>query len=187
MDLRVYYPTGIALNRPIPANIKTSKLKKAVTAMTLEELLEQENELIFPHFNSNDAWQLGVLIRELAIAADAQISIDISIFDQLLFAHAMTGTSLENSHWIRRKKNAVKRFGHSSYYLGELYRAQGASFESKTQLDPNEYAAHGGCFPLLIAGTGMVGSVTISGLAQFEDHLLVTQALGLYLKQQASR
>ena len=154
--------------------------------MTLDELLEQENTLVFPHFNSNDAWQLGVLLRELALAADLSISIDISLFDQLLFAHAMTGTTLENAHWIRRKKTVVKRFAHSSYYMGELYRVQGSSFEAATLLDPNEYAAHGGCFPILIAGTGMVGSVTVSGLAQLDDHILVTQALALYVTQQAN-
>jgi len=38
----------------------------------------------------------------------------------------------------------------------------------------------------LIAGTGMVGSVTVSGLAQLDDHILVTQALALYVTQQVN-
>jgi uncharacterized protein (UPF0303 family) len=40
-----------------------------------------------------------------------------------------------------------------------------------------DYASHGGSFPLTVAGTGVVGSVTVSGLAQRDDHELVVEAL----------
>ena len=42
-----------------------------------------------------------------------------------------------------------------------------------------DYAAHGGSFPINVAGAGIVGSVTISGLPQREDHNLVVEALCL--------
>jgi uncharacterized protein (UPF0303 family) len=40
-----------------------------------------------------------------------------------------------------------------------------------------DFAAHGGSFPLRVAGAGVVGSVTVSGLAQRADHELVVEAL----------
>jgi len=40
-----------------------------------------------------------------------------------------------------------------------------------------DYATHGGSFPISVAGAGVVGSVTVSGLPQRADHELVVEAL----------
>src|SRR5579883_2636195 len=47
--------------------------------------------------------------------------------------------------------------------------------------DPDLFAAHGGAFPVLVAGVGLVGTVAVSGLPQLEDHLLVVEALQAFL------
>jgi uncharacterized protein (UPF0303 family) len=44
-------------------------------------------------------------------------------------------------------------------------------------LDPADYAAHGGAFPVRIRNVGVVAVVTVSGLPQAEDHALVVTAL----------
>ena len=41
----------------------------------------------------------------------------------------------------------------------------------------SDYAPHGGSFPLIVAGAGVIGSVTVSGLPQRADHELVVEAL----------
>jgi uncharacterized protein (UPF0303 family) len=40
-----------------------------------------------------------------------------------------------------------------------------------------EFAAHGGSFPIAIAGSGVIGSVAVLGLPQRGDHELVVEAL----------
>jgi uncharacterized protein (UPF0303 family) len=48
-------------------------------------------------------------------------------------------------------------------------------------LPTNDYASHGGSFPLIVKGAGVVGSVTVSGLPQRADHELVVEALCVML------
>ncbi|MGC1635950.1 MAG: heme-binding protein, partial [Candidatus Acidiferrales bacterium] len=45
-----------------------------------------------------------------------------------------------------------------------------------------DYAPHGGCFPITLAGTGCVGTITASGLPQRDDHNLVVAVLQDYLQ-----
>ena len=40
-----------------------------------------------------------------------------------------------------------------------------------------DYACHGGSFPIQVKGGGCVGVVTVSGLPQRDDHILVVQVL----------
>jgi uncharacterized protein (UPF0303 family) len=48
-------------------------------------------------------------------------------------------------------------------------------------LDTSEYAAHGGAFPVLVRGTGCVGTVAVSGLPEVEDHKLLVATLEAFL------
>jgi uncharacterized protein (UPF0303 family) len=61
--------------------------------------------------------------------------------------------------------------------VGRLLEQNGLSFEDRYNLPIEDYAAHGGCFPIQVEGTGIVGAVTVSGLPQREDHNLVVEAL----------
>nr|MDA3845354.1 heme-binding protein [Vallitaleaceae bacterium] len=55
------------------------------------------------------------------------------------------------------------------------------TIEEASLLDSWEYAAHGGCFPITIKNTGVIGTVTVSGLPSAEDHMLVVEVLADYL------
>jgi uncharacterized protein (UPF0303 family) len=83
--------------------------------------------------------------------------------------------------WIERKKRVVDRYGHSSFYVGTLCASQGVTFEEKSRLDRDGYAAAGGCFPVIVRNVGPVGTVTVSGLPQAEDHALVVRVLREFL------
>jgi uncharacterized protein (UPF0303 family) len=52
---------------------------------------------------------------------------------------------------------------------------------ASSPLDPALYAAHGGAFPIRVAGAGVIGVVAVSGLPQREDHALVVTALTQFL------
>ena len=143
----------------------------------LDKLRQQEEELQFRRFDNDTALQIGLRLVELAKAANKAITVDIVRNGQQLFHCALAGTAPDNDEWARRKGNVVTRFGHSSYYMGTHYRARGTTFEEASRLDLNQYAAHGGAFPILVRDVGLVGSVAVSGLPQAEDHELVVGVL----------
>jgi uncharacterized protein (UPF0303 family) len=68
--------------------------------------------------------------------------------------------------------------------MGQLLKSKGKRIEEAYLIPETEYAPHGGCFPVIVKGTGVVGTITVSGLPQEEDHKLVVQALRDYLAQE---
>jgi uncharacterized protein (UPF0303 family) len=154
------------------------------TAEDIAVIQQQEAQLRLPHFDNNDAWSLGLLLRDLAIARGHTLVIDIRRFGQPpqpLFYCAMPGTTPDNARWVQRKSNVVARFHRSSYQVGLTLAQNNITFADRYGLPDADYAAHGGSFPLHVTHAGIVGSVTVSGLPQREDHNLVAEALCLTL------
>lgn len=150
----------------------------------LEELRKQEETLQFTEFTNDTAYSLGQLLVELACQDGLGVTIDIIRHGQQLFHVALPGTSSDNDEWIKRKVRVVNRFGHSSFYMGIHYKRQNTTMQEKALLDPAEFAAHGGSFPVIIRKVGVVGTITVSGLPQEEDHKLVVRAIRQYLEKQ---
>jgi uncharacterized protein (UPF0303 family) len=147
----------------------------------LKDLLRQEDEMQFSSFNNDMAFAVGTALLDAARSKDKPITIDIARSGQQLFHFAMQGTSRDNDVWVQRKNNVVNRFGHSSFYMGISLKSKGQTIEEKYLISSSEYAAHGGAFPLIIRGVGVVGTITVSGLPQEEDHELVVATLRKFL------
>lgn len=143
----------------------------------LARLSEQEARLQLDRFTNDDAIDLGLALLETARAEGAAVTVDVRRGRQQLFHAALAGTSADNDAWIDRKVRVVERFGRSSFWVGTLLRARDLTIEQAYLLDGREYAAHGGCFPIIVKGAGPVGTVTVSGLPQAEDHRLVVETL----------
>jgi uncharacterized protein (UPF0303 family) len=147
----------------------------------IERIALQEQRLQFERFDATTAWTLGVRLKEAAEAHGVAVAIDIQLHGQPLFFYAMPGTTPDNVDWIRRKRNVVQRFQRSSYAVGLHLRQQGTTLEGQLGVDTRDYAPHGGCFPLKLIGTGCVGTITVSGLPQRQDHELVVEVLAALL------
>lgn len=150
----------------------------------LKQLLEEEQDLQFTSFNEETAWALGSQLVERARSQGLPVTIDIMRGTHQLFHASLRGTSADNDEWVKRKVRLVYRFGHSSFYMGQLLKSKGKSIEQSYLVSESEYAPHGGCFPIIVKGTGVVGTITVSGLPQEEDHKLVVEALRDFLRQE---
>jgi len=147
----------------------------------LKQLLQEEQELQFARFNEDTAWQIGSLLVERSVSQSLPVTIDITRGDHQLFHASLRGTSADNDEWIKRKVRLVYRFGHSSFYMGQLLKSKGKRIEEAYLLSESLYAPHGGCFPIIVKDTGLVGTITVSGLPQEEDHKLVVQVIRDFL------
>lgn len=147
----------------------------------LKTLLDQERRLQFETFDNETAIALGLSLVERGRAEGLPIAVDVTRNQQQLFRAALPGTSIDNDFWIRGKNAVVYRFGHSSFYIGTMVRISGKTLEERYLVDSREFRAHGGAFPVFVKSVGLVGTVTVSGLAQEDDHRLVVEAINQHL------
>lgn len=148
----------------------------------LEKLLEQERTLVFNNFSMDTAHEIGELLYQAAYARKLPVAIDITRCGQQLYHVALPGSTADNDAWILRKSRVVMRFGHSSYYWGLYLEKSELTLEDNFFLDPYDFAAHGGSFPITLKDAGVIGTITVSGLPSEADHALVVEILEDYLR-----
>jgi uncharacterized protein (UPF0303 family) len=143
----------------------------------LAAIARQEARLQFPAFDETLAWAVGCRLREMALVRKAPLVIDVRRFGHQLFFCALAGSTPDNAEWARRKSNVVARFHRSSYGMGLELQQKNTTLPDRFGLFLADFAAHGGSFPVALAGSGVIGSITISGLPQRVDHELVVEAI----------
>jgi uncharacterized protein (UPF0303 family) len=149
----------------------------------LARIAEQEARLRLPTWSEAVAWQLGCRLRELAAARGLAITIEARLARETVFLCAMPGTAPTNADWARRKRNSVETLQRSSYAIGLQLALEGvADLEVKLGLPLRDHANAGGCVPIRLAdGGACVGTLTVSGLPQRDDHDLVIEVLAEHL------
>ncbi|WP_458131930.1 heme-degrading domain-containing protein [Pseudomonas sp. R3-41] len=144
-------------------------------------LIRQEEALQFEHFDEETAWQLGTHIYERAETESWPLVIEVRRFDRPLFFAARPGVTSDNLDWVARKANTVRRFLRSSYRLRYQLALENLDISERYHLSPAEYASVGGGFPISVRRAGVIGSVTVSGLPDREDHQIIVEALCKHL------
>lgn len=137
----------------------------------------QERELQFEHLDAQTVWELGSRLRTMAVDRNLPVTIDVRRFGQPLFYTALEGTNPDNAEWVRRKCNVVARIHRSSYAVQLDLKMRNETLLHESGLPVADYIEAGGSFPLSVVGVGVVGSITVSGLTDREDHELVVEAL----------
>lgn len=149
----------------------------------LEELIAEQGRLQFARFDFDDAYAIGLDLIENAREAKRAITIDIAINGQQLFHAALPGTSPDNDQWVVRKNRVVERFFSSSFYIAKLLEAKGKSMEEAFGLPSSDFAPFGGAVPVTVKGAGVIGTITVSGLPDQEDHKMAVDAIRRHLER----
>lgn len=139
-----------------------------------ETLQTEAASLTLPRFAEAEALALGQILTELG--RDLTIVINIRTPDRTLFHAALPGSGPINDRWIQRKSATALLFQEASLAVGVRTRAKGESL-AKFGLPVEDYAEQGGAVPIRVEGAGVVAVVTVSGLAQVDDHNLAVAGL----------
>lgn len=149
----------------------------------IEAVSRQEDVLVFDVFNEETAFALGSALRQRGLAERLPIAIDVRLWDRPLFYCALPGSTGANPDWIRRKALTVQRFARSTYRLllenGGI--EGGMLLHPRWGLDPRDYALAGGGFPISVTGAKSIGAMTVSGLTERVDHMLVVDTIASFL------
>ena len=149
----------------------------------LAELVAEQEALQFARFCFDEAYAIGQDLVEHARRDRLAVTIDVAVSGQQLFHAALPGTAPDNDQWVIRKNRVVGRFFRSSYYIAKLLEAKGQTIETVFGVPSAEFAAFGGAVPITVRGTGVVGTVTVSGLPHQDDHRMVVDAMRRYLEK----
>lgn len=160
----------------------TAGLDANIPFKTKLEALEMEHrELQFSEFTYRTARDIGLFLVNRAEEEKKSITIDITVGEQQLFHCALEGTSEENDQWVIRKNRVANKFQKSSYSISILLKSQNKTIEDAYGLKSEEYAPFGGSYPIIIKDKGCIGTITVSGLPDHEDHEMVVEAIKWYL------
>ncbi|KAJ5173114.1 hypothetical protein N7492_005707 [Penicillium capsulatum] len=169
---------------------------------------ESSPEQTFTSFTTDTAWTLGTALRNRILTLPgtqrkpALISIALATATtgggplHVVFQSATaSGTIPDNENWVRRKRNTVLRWGLSSWAMrqkivsgltaGATANDVESAFVKKYALASanggavaDEYAIHGGGYPVRVQGVeGVVAVVVVSGLKQEDDHQVVAETV----------
>lgn len=150
------------------------------------QLRQQEEDLVFHRFDNGDAWVLGAAMASQAKAEGHAVAIDIRRHNVTLFHCSLPGATEDQSAWIRRKAATTLRFERSTALLKEEFSSKGIDPTLGGWLDTEDYTLAGGSFPIRVRGVGVVGAITVSGLASDEDHEFVISHVRKHIALSAS-
>ncbi|MGF7005680.1 heme-degrading domain-containing protein [Aminobacter sp. BE322] len=147
----------------------------------VKKIAEQEARLVFDGFDEAAAFEIGSAIRARGLAEKFPIVVDIRLWDRTLFYCALPGSTVSNTEWARRKFNVVRMFHRSSYRMVLTKAREDRTFPVGEALPIEDYVLAGGGFPIRVKGTGVIGSIAVSGLPERQDHEVVVAAIADHL------
>jgi uncharacterized protein (UPF0303 family) len=146
---------------------------------------EQEGNLVCARFDQADAWTLGRMMAEKAMAGGLGVAIEIRRPGSVLFAVSLPGASPDRMVWATKKGSVVLRLDKSS----ALAREEFGDFDPASigWLSHEEFAVAGGSFPIRVKGVGLVAAVSVAGLSSEDDHALAVDTLREWLASPEAR
>ncbi|MEI3200296.1 MAG: heme-degrading domain-containing protein [Lachnospiraceae bacterium] len=153
--------------------------------MTIDELiamLEMQEEILqFSHFTNEDAWELGSILTSEARRRQLPVAVTIRLNNgYTVFRYAADGTNCHDDDWTDRKFRSVQKLEHSTLHTCMVLKKEEKTLED-WYLDPKEYAACGGGFPIKVEEVGVIGVIVVAGMDPVADHDLIVKCIGRYL------
>lgn len=140
----------------------------------LAQVIAEEAECQFEHFDHQTAWDFGHFLIEEAKKRDFNIAVRINLDQQLVFQYSMPGTRAGNDVWLQRKVDTVYYFGDSTERVALSHAQHGTDFYDLPWIDKFKLTKHGGGFPIRVkASSAVIGAIAMSNAHGHEHGFIV--------------
>lgn len=143
----------------------------------IEKVRAQQKACVVTSFTNAEAFDLGYYIYQKALREGKPFVVSVTRNRKRLFYAACEGTSVENDAWILRKENMAYYAEKASYEMALQMQQKSTDITARFGLPKDQYVAAGGSMPITAEGIGMIGTATVSGMSQAEDHEFVTEGI----------
>lgn len=146
----------------------------------MKNTIAEEQRYQFDRFHAKIAFELGCHAVEVMRDNALDICIDIHAFNKTLFHYSSDGCAVNHEDWLKKKRNSVLYFSHSTKFLNIKNNNDPSVLATKYGLALDRYCITQGGFPIYVKGCGVVGSICVSGLLPEEDHQFIIDLLEWY-------
>lgn len=136
-----------------------------------------ERQLLVESFTNRLAFEMGQNVVALAKQKNLAIGVAVARLNHTVFLYLDDGMPADKHNWLRRKSNVAKHFEESSLAVKRDLAEKDMSLDGTFGLDEKDFTASGGSIPIVAAATGLVGTITVTGLPDVDDHQLIVDAL----------
>ncbi|NTJ41902.1 hypothetical protein G6L28_04710 [Agrobacterium larrymoorei] len=144
---------------------------------TIAELVAEQERLRLTKFNYDVAWEIGSRIRQVAASKAMPVAIEVRHGTDVVFASLISGSTIDNFDWTRRKCAVAHRFHKSSLLIRLESERDGYDLNARFRIPAEDYVASGGGFPIILKGGTLIDTIGVSGVPDVEDHRLITTVL----------
>ena len=145
----------------------------------------QEETLRFGSVSEKDLQAIGRDAASRIRAMGRTGIVEVNINGLTVYMESINANT-DNMEWVRRKRNLASRFWRSSLHTALEYRKTGKTLEGRG-MDWRDYALSGGSFPILLESGIPVGTITVSGMTEWEDHQTAADAIAAFLEVDIER
>jgi uncharacterized protein (UPF0303 family) len=155
--------------------------------MNSRNILQQEKELFFTFSKDDLLINLYVFGLNFYKIINLPIALQMQTRGWTIFHRSLPESSPENDLWISRKTRAVELRHHSTLFKRVNAEEPGVEWYKENKVSEENFASHGGGFPLTSIKNGYLGSMIISGISQIEEHLLCIEVLSKFIESQEKK
>ena len=128
-------------------------------------------------FSNRIALEIGIKIIDLAKSRNQHIAVQICRLNYTIFSFIDDHLCADKHNWLRRKANVAEHFEESSLSVKNDLTEKNMSLEKTFGLDEKDFLAKGGSIPIFVKNSGMIATITVSGLRDIDDHAIIVEAL----------
>lgn len=147
----------------------------------VKKCLDEEKQYQFTSFSHRDALDLGMDLLKVSRERGEVVGIEIRINQVSVFKYLPDGTGKFHEMWLERKSRMAEVMEMSTLRAYAQLEENQEDLMKDWFLDPNDYAACGGGFPIRLKDGCVIGSICVSGLPHLKDHALLIDGIKSFL------